>query len=271
MLDVDRFAEEGVVELRGAFSAAEAAAMRSVIWDDFEERTGLRRDDPATWPAGGPDFHLRSLKGLPVFEPVLRNDGMRAALDGILGTWVPPKRRSLRLLVTFPSPGPWVMPVGWHFDGSFERSTVPVRWVQLWALLDRVEPCGGGTLLLAGSHRLVDRYGRGPLPDAHRPGSGVNWARFMAHHALLRELAQGGSVERPGRERIDRAEDVDGVPVRVIEVCGDPGDVFLSHGDTFHCVSPNTSSRLRLMMTCFVHPADALTPPAALRDEGSRR
>lgn len=255
--DRGRFAEEGLIALRQAFTSDEAAAMQSVIWTDFEQRTQLRRDDPATWRTGGPDFNLKSLKAHPIFDPVLRNDALRAALDCIFEAWIPPKQRSPRLLITFPTLGPWVLPVGWHFDGSFERSSPPVRWVQVWGLLDRLEPGGGGTLLLAGSHRLVDRYSRGDLSAAHRPGNGVNWTRFMTHYPALRNLAEGGTTEHPGRELLDQLHDVDGVPVRVIELTGEAGDLFISHGDTFHCVAPNTTLRPRLMMTCFVYPSGA--------------
>lgn len=252
----DPFVDQGVVALRGAFSRAEAEAMRSVIWSDFESRTQLRRNDPATWPTGGPGFNLQSLKGHPVFDPVVRNDALRVALDGIFGAWTPPRRKATRLLVTFPTPEPWVLPAEWHLDGSFLIPTEPVRSVQLWGLLDRVEPCGGGTLLLAGSHRLVEKYARGDLSEARRPGNGENWKRFMMSHPALHAIARGGTPEHPRRELLGEPHEVDGVRVQAIEVSGDPGDLFISHGATYHCVAPNTTRRPRLMVTCFVYPTD---------------
>lgn len=53
--------------------------------------------------------------------------------------------------------GPWEMPSGWHIDFGTDQPTWPVPAVKLFALLDTVEPAGGGTLLLFGSHRLVER------------------------------------------------------------------------------------------------------------------
>lgn len=56
--------------------------------------------------------------------------------------------------MTFPSSGPWVLPTrGWHFD--FMPARPDPRPVQSFALLDRLRPDGGGTLVLTGSHRLV--------------------------------------------------------------------------------------------------------------------
>lgn len=131
-----------------------------------------------------PAISLKPLRGRGVFRPVVANQALREVLDAIFGPqrWRAPGRP--RLLLTFPTPEPWVMPKGWHFDVGFDRPSFPVPWVQLWAFIERVDPCGGGTLLLAGSHRLVDRYRR-DLPDAHQPGNGVNWSRFMKHYPAL--------------------------------------------------------------------------------------
>ena len=255
MFELERFADHGVVALRGAFSVDEAAAMRSAIWRDFEQRTDVRRHDPATWPRGSPDFNLKSLKGHAVFDPVVRNDALRESLDRIFGGWKPPKRLKPRLLITFPTAEPWVLPTGWHFDGSFEPPISGVRWVQVWGLLDRLEPCGGGTLLLAGSRRLVEKYSRGDLSDEQRPGNGVNWTKFMMHYPALHPFAEGGTPEHPRRELLNECHDVDGVTVQAIELSGDPGDLFISHGDTFHSVAPNTARRPRLMMTGLIYPS----------------
>lgn len=256
MFDVDGFTEQGIVALPGAFTQEEAARMRSTIWSDLEARTEVRQHDPATWPAGGGgDINLKSLKGLDVFTPVVANRTLRDVLDQLLGPqrWKKPKRGP-RLLLTFPNPGRWVLPSGWHFGGSFVRDTTPIPWVQLWAFIDRVDPCGGGTLLLTGSHRLVEAYGR-DLPDGYRPGNGVNWSRFMEHYPQLDALRRGGTAEDPCREVLNERLDVDGVPVQAIELRGEPGDLFISHGHTFHAASPNTSRRPRLMMAGKIHPA----------------
>jgi ectoine hydroxylase-related dioxygenase (phytanoyl-CoA dioxygenase family) len=248
---LDRFADTGVLHLPGAFSPGEAGAMADGFWNYLEARCPARRGDPASWPEGHPPpgVSLRGLKAKRVFTPALDNAAVTGALDAVLGRdcWVAPKRGP-RVLVTFPTPGPWVMPTAWHMDSGFETPTYPVPWMQLWAVVGPLPPCGGGTLLLAGSHRLVERYRQG-LREEERGGNSVSWGRFMRQHPFLDRLRQGGSPENPGRELLGQANDIDGIAVQALEVSGQPGDVYLSHGQVFHCAAPDTSGSPRLMLT----------------------
>lgn len=245
------FPDTGIVELPGAFGPEEADAMRAAIWQYVEQRCSFRADDPSTWSGGRlpPGLSLKALKGRAVFAPVRRSQALTEVLDAIFGSgrWAAPGR-GVRILLTFPERRVWTLPTGWHIDASFDRPTFPVPWVQLWALLDRVEPCGGGTLLLAGSHRLVERYAR-DLPGDQRGGNAVNWGRFMRQHPFLDQLRRGGRPEAPGRELLGDEHDIDGVRVQPIELSGGPGDMFLSHGQVFHCASANTGDRPRQMLT----------------------
>ena len=47
---------------------------------------------------------------------------------------------------------------------------------------------------------------------------------------------------------------IDGVPLRVVELTGDPGDVILMHSDTFHAAAPNRLTEPRMMLTEMVSP-----------------
>jgi ectoine hydroxylase-related dioxygenase (phytanoyl-CoA dioxygenase family) len=42
---------------------------------------------------------------------------------------------------------------------------------------------------------------------------------------------------------------VDGVPLRVVELTGEPGDVVLMHSDCFHAAAPNRLAEPRMMLT----------------------
>lgn len=252
VFDVDHFEANGILHLPGAFRSDEAAAMADAIWGYVEGRSDVRRGTPTSWPntahlPGG--LSLKALKRRGVFGPALSNPALADALDVIFGTrhWSIP-RQGPRFLLTFPSPETWAMPTGWHIDGSFDTPAYPVPWIQLWAIVEPVEPCGGGTLLLAGSHNLVERYRHG-LPADQLAGNSVSWGRFMRQHPFLEQLRRGGSLEAPGRDLLGRKVDVNGIEVQSIEVSGQPGDMYLSHGLVFHCVSPNTAHRPRLMLT----------------------
>lgn len=256
MFDLDAFLARGIAELPGAFSPEQARAMGALIWDYLEGRSSIRCSEPATWPPGGipPGLSLKALKGRDAFRPLTANGRLREALDAIFGTegWTAP-RRGARILLTFPGPGPWRMPTGWHFDAGFDVPTFPVPWIQLWACVDEVVPCGGGTLLLDGSHRLVERY-RQNLPESHRPGNFANFGRFLRQHPFLDQLRQGGTDTDSRRDLLGRQEDIDGLPVRPIEFTGRPGDMYISHGQVLHCASPNTSANVRLMLTGAIYP-----------------
>ena len=47
---------------------------------------------------------------------------------------------------------------------------------------------------------------------------------------------------------------VDGVPVQVEEMTGQPGDVFIMHPGALHAIAPNARREPRLALTQFVYP-----------------
>jgi hypothetical protein len=191
------FEAAGVVRLEGAFAAEQAAAMREAVWRHAERQAGLRPGDPASW-AGSPVLNWQGLRRDPAFGPLADNAPVQDALDVIFGAggWQRP-RPGGQILFSLPEPGPWVLPDGWHMDCGFERATWPVRSVKLFAFLGEVGPCGGGTMLLPGTHLLVDRYREGlPAP----PGAGKeNWLPFMRQHPWLARLLDG--ADRPDHGR----------------------------------------------------------------------
>lgn len=93
--------------------------------------------------------------------------------------------------------------------------------------------------MLAGSHGLVAPYLS--LGEAFR----LERVRTsLAGHPWLRGLWRPG--EGDGGDGCDRTQrymndgtTVDGVPLRVVELTGEPGDVILMHSDTFHAVASN--------------------------------
>ena len=242
------FEESGVVRLNGAFSRERAASMKRAVWGFVAKRDGAVEDDPTTWPNGGQWVGgMKKIKRRPVFD-VLDNNAVTGALDAIFGEgeWTRPSNPGGQILFNYPRPGPWVLPDAWHMDCGFESSTWPVFAVKAFAFFDTVEPCGGGTMLLPGVHQVVERY-RESIP----PGTGggmVNWKRFMRHDPWLASLLDGASMGDGGRSLVGTTHDVDGIPVEVRELTGEPGDVVITHLHVFHSASPNVSSRPRHMI-----------------------
>jgi hypothetical protein len=236
----DEFCTAGLLRIEGAFSREAAEAMCDRVWDFLASRDGILRGERSTWtiekPAG--------------FQPVTRSGAFRAvsgdrlgaALDGLFGAgqWARPRWWG-RPLVTFPGDGPWELPAReWHFD--FMPAVAGPRPVQFFAFLSPVRPRGGGTLVLTGSHRLVAPY----LGEEFRM---PRVRAALAAHPWLRGLWEPGH----GGDRIQRymhdGTVVGGVPLRVIELTGEPGDVVLMHSDCFHAPALNRLAEPRMMLT----------------------
>lgn len=241
------FETTGVVRLDGAFSADQAGVMRDAVWRYAERKVGLREDDRATWPDGWLAISWKGLKRNRAFDPLTNNTAVTNALDAIFDAdgWEPPKPGA-QILMSLPTPGPWKLPDTWHMDCGFERPTWPVFAVKLFAFFGTVEPMGGGTMLLPGSHRVVERY-RETIP----PGTGAGkhtWRPFMKQDPWLAQLLDSNRSDDGGRSLVGQRHDVSGVPVEILELTGQPGDVVISHLQVFHSSSPNTGASPRQML-----------------------
>ncbi|AGL16149.1 phytanoyl-CoA dioxygenase family protein [Actinoplanes sp. N902-109] len=253
MLNVDQlvaFREAGLLHLPAAIQAQATAAMVDRVWQHLSESHQVVRDRPETWTESQ-SSGLRALTAEPTFAS-LGSSTVRAVLDDRLGTgrWQPPRRWG-RLLVTFPSRGrQWGLPTGgaWHNDFVPLRHGPGERALQLFMILQDLPATGGGTLVLTGSHRLVSRYiadtGKAPHPSDLR--------RALGEHRWLRDLWNPPG-DTTGERRIQRYMNdgirIDDVDLRVVEVTGRAGDVFVMHCDTFHAAAPNTHNQPRIMAT----------------------
>ena len=244
----DQFRDVGVVRLDGAFSAQQASAIRDTVWRHIERRSEVRLADPTTWSPERAPISFKYLKGKLVFAPMIDNPSVLYALDAIFGCggWQPPKKPGAQILLTYPTPGPWVLPTGWHMDCGFERPTWPVFAVKLFSFFDDVEAQGGGTLVLEGSHRLVERYARTLPPETG--GNKDTWARFMKQDPWLHRLYRGGTASDPGRHLLGTRHHIDGIALRAIELTGSPGDVIITHLHVFHSGALTVGSRPRQML-----------------------
>jgi ectoine hydroxylase-related dioxygenase (phytanoyl-CoA dioxygenase family) len=138
-------------------------------------------------------------------------------------------------------------------DCGFTQPTWPVFAVKLFAFFGEVGPCGGGTMLLPGSHRLVDRYRK--RFDSPPASGRSNWHPFLRRHPPLGDLLHGADLPDHGRSMVGQTVEVDGVDIDVVELCGRPGDVVITHLHVFHTGSPNTSDQPRQMLGKAIHAA----------------
>jgi hypothetical protein len=244
---LEEFGATGLLRLAGAFPQTAAETMCGRLWEFLASQYAIDRGEPSTWTVEQPAR----------FQPVTHSGAFRAvgggplcaALDALLGPgqWERPRWWG-RPLVTFPRDGPWALPTrAWHFD------CMPVsageRPVQFFALLSQVRPRGGGTLVLTGSHRLVAPYLS--LGEAFRLG---RVRTSLAAHPWLRDLWKPGDDGDRIQRYMNDGTIIDGVPLRVVELTGEPGDVILMHSDCFHSAAPNRLTRPRMMLTGMVAP-----------------
>jgi hypothetical protein len=250
------FAETGIVRLHDVFSVQDAKRMQDVVWRDLYYTDGVRRDDPSTWRRKTPLRKLARAKRDPIFGAVFGEPLQRLA-DALLGEgWAPLAGGFGNLLVSFPDAEHWHLPGRdgfWHSDlGGRFNLVDPLPSLRIFAIFGEVPPGGGGTLLVAGSDRMITRYVKAH-PDVERTlMADVAWNRDIPYLAdlILSELPADPTHDQHHARRrrfMDTITDVDGIPAQVIEACGQPGDVYVCAPWTIHCKPPNASDRPRLL------------------------
>jgi hypothetical protein len=245
--DIQRFERDGYVVVRQAFSRADALAMESRWWWELEDRHGIRRDDRDSWrqiPG-----NLKAAKRDRVQAKILTGR-VRGVLDDLLGkaTWSPQKDWGTTL-VTFPEPGPWDVPARfWHWDSPRGLHSDHLTGLFVVTFIGPVAPRSGGTLLLSGSPRLLIQQDR-QTPASHRGVSVAKpWDQFHRCHPWLMALT---GLARSPADRIaafmDAETVVEGIPLRVVELTGEPGDMVFCHPVMVHCAAPNRGAWPRFM------------------------
>jgi hypothetical protein len=245
--DIQRFERDGYLVVRQAFSRADALAMERQWWRELEDTHGIRRDDRSSWRQIPGD--LKAAKRDPAQVKILTGR-VRGVFDDLLGqgAWLPPADWG-RPLVTFPGPGAWQVPTRlWHWDNPCDLHLDHPRALFVVSFIGPVAPRGGGTLILSGSPRLLIQQER-RIPASQRRGSIATLReRFCRSHPWLMALT-GQAPSPPDRIAafMDRETTVEGVPLRVAELTGEPGDMVFCHPVMVHCAAPNRGMRPRFM------------------------
>jgi hypothetical protein len=245
--DIQRFERDGYVVVRQAFSREDALAMEWQWWRELEDAHNIRPDDRSSWrPITG---DLKAAKRDPSQARIL-TERVHGVLDDLLGQAAWPLPRDWgRPLVTFPEPGPWDVPTRlWHWDNLSELHLDRPRALFVVSFIGSVEPRGGGTVILSGSPRLLIEQERQLAADQRRVSITRLRDRFHRSHPWL--MALTGLAPSPA-DRIAAFMDgetiVEGVPLRVVELTGEPGDMVFCHPLMVHCVAPNRGTRPRFM------------------------
>jgi Phytanoyl-CoA dioxygenase (PhyH) len=241
-----QFAETGVVRVPGVIPEAATAAMADRLWEACERLHGVLRAQPETWTKHRV-FQFNELRRDGAFLP-MRSPGLEALLDDFFGErgWAAPQHWG-GPLVTFPSGGEWtVTSASWHLDILPGQPLDP--WpsvVRVFTFLEPAPPGGGGTLYVAGSARLAMA-----LVAAHRAKQRSAKLREAMKRASpwVAELCSAADNGDRTRRFMHDGSELDGVPLLVGEMTGEPGDVWLMHPGTLHAGAMNCGSGPRMML-----------------------
>src|SRR5262249_37217278 len=166
------------------------------------------------------------------------------------GGWKVGKYGGQILGLNWPQPEfPWqVTAQSWHLDFMAPGAATALPGAQVFLCVDRVEPRGGATLVAAGMPRLVDGIRRrlGPRWEGHSADVRRAAKREVPWFRELCSVREG--EDRVARFR-EKATEFEGWPLQVVELCGEPGDVWLMHPWMLHSASPNTRARPRMVVT----------------------
>ena len=243
--DVQRFERDGYLVVRQAFAREDGLAMERRWWQELEDAHGIDPDDRSSWHQIPGD--LKVAKRDPAQARML-TDRVRGVFDALLGpgAWSPPRDWG-RAIVTFPEAGDWDVPTRlWHWDNPCEPHLDRLRGLFVLSFIGSVAPGGGGTVILSGSPRLLIEL-RSRLSLSHGSGASV-WEGFHRSHPWLMALTgQAPSPVNRIAAFMDEETIVEGVPLRVVELTGEPGDMVFCHPVMVHCAAPNRGARPRFM------------------------
>ena len=236
-LHKETFTTQGLICLAGFLPPDRVVAAQECLFQ-LAEQEGLRRDGvwQTTEMPARPEL-IKQGRKVPFVE--LITPELLTAIDMLVdGQAMADTPVKPQLLFTPPQFTEWQVPHNvWHLDVP-RLPLAGLPGVQVFTFLDTVIPKGGGTLVVAGSHHLLNtgEYIRSQ-----------DMKKRLRKETYFRNLM---SSEFPNRAQfMTTPGKVGGVELLIVELHGEPGDVYLMDMRLLHTLSPNTAKIPRLMMT----------------------
>ncbi|MEM7531041.1 MAG: phytanoyl-CoA dioxygenase family protein [Chloroflexota bacterium] len=168
---------------------------------------------------------------------ILSTPEMMAAIQSLVSGQALEPGGKPSLLFTLPQNKPWTMLQSWHTDCP-RQPHGGIPGVQMFTFLDTVMPRGGGTMVVTGSHRLVN--------DG-------TFVRSKDIKKRLRKYEYFGNLTKRDwlspEHFLSTSGSVGDVELQVVELHGEPRDVYLMDLRLLHTISTNTANIPRLMVT----------------------
>lgn len=230
---IDQFNMQGYLYLKEAFDSQKALKIQEKIWEIVAEYNGVDRNKPDTWARPWKGFNKKE-----AWANDLSPERLRRAFDDLLGPggWTADRWGGTLLQAYEPVEmnRDWYIRRGeWHWDG---RPDFGLPGLGVFTIFSILPPHAGGTLLVAGSHRLISRFFDDmPLEKRSRPTK-IQKKSFRKRFGWYSELQDNRSDDHDAvtSKYMDEGIDSEGVHLNVVEVVGEPGDAVIFHPWIIH-------------------------------------
>lgn len=155
------------------------------------------------------------------------SDDLLETMNKLAGTDLKPSQPHAQILLSFPHKEDWSLnSLNWHLDLTPPKID-QIPGIQAFVLIDDVQPHGGATLALAGSHKL----------------------HYFSHGGNAYEILRKRTDFFVNPEKYLKPQAVENTPIQIIEMSGRAGDVFLMDLRVLHSPSINATRNIRMMAT----------------------
>ncbi|MBT3603733.1 MAG: hypothetical protein HOE48_02370 [Candidatus Latescibacteria bacterium] len=246
------FEKLGVIRLPGAIAREDAEVMGEQMWNVLGQ-FGAQKEDRATW------VEIKQSKFKKIIDAgafnKIESATVCAALDELFGEgeWIKPDVWPSGILFNIPRDEQWDVPTGgWHIDSPVSLQTHPLHFLAYFTFLNTVKAGGGGTLIVTGSHHIVRDIIT--QPDA-RPKIRSNDMKkiLIRTEPWMQDLFSDAAFENRIEKFMTESISENGHALRVMELTGEPGDVFLMHPWLLHTSMSNINDTPRMMLLNFMH------------------
>lgn len=251
---IDLFHCNGYLKIPELLEEKYVLKIQNEIWEELKEAFGIEKSNRKTWTT--PLFSPRKTKISPTNKALI-NSKFRAIIDDLIGAanWTEPKSWG-GFLVNFPNKEgvEWHLNHKlWHWDYELFR-LFELKGLLIFSFFAEVLPKGGGTLVVSGSHKTLEKYYQKLSIFQRNWKHGQQRKHFMKTHPYFSQLTDSSiSTEQKIDQFMNKETMVDGIPLQVIELTGAPGDVVFCHPRTIHApANLNLNSSPRIMRSKFL-------------------
>ncbi|MCY4128590.1 MAG: phytanoyl-CoA dioxygenase family protein [Gammaproteobacteria bacterium] len=239
------FDERGVIKVKSAFDAKMASDIECELWRRFQ-KWGIEPAVPESWESLDEATIRKVMKGTRRVRGLESIYNARSdAIASALARETDLEKQKALLLLTFSGrhdyiPDQAVPSSIWHSD----TPNVPgegLTGVIVLGFINHVRPRGGGTMVITGSHRLFETSTSAITSKMAK--------RRLKKYPYFRELLSSKSTNR---ERFfNEPGYVNDIELKVVELTGEPGDVYFVNGSVLHTIARNYQPDPRMMVRGF--------------------